>query len=68
MEELLLPQLLTPAGYVCGAVGKWHLGGTSNFHPMNRGFDEFFGFLGARSKYYNASYFEGKRLSQRRSI
>ena len=59
MGELLLPQLLKPAGYVCGAVGKWHLGGTSNFHPMNRGFDEFFGFLGARSNYYNAPLLRG---------
>jgi arylsulfatase B len=26
-------------------VGKWHLGGTAEFHPQRRGFDEFFGFL-----------------------
>src|SRR4030095_9469108 len=59
MEELPLSQLLKPAGYVCGAVGKLHLGGPSNFHPMDRGFDEFFGFLGARSKYYNAPVLRG---------
>src|SRR5438105_9173942 len=46
MQEVLLPEILQPAGYVCGAVGKWHLGFTPNFHPMQRGFDEFFGFLG----------------------
>ncbi len=23
IEELLLPQVLKPAGYVCGAIGKW---------------------------------------------
>ena len=58
-QELLLPQILKPAGYVCGAVGKWHLGLASNFHPMQRGFDEFFGFLGGQSTYYNASLFRG---------
>jgi len=54
MQEVLLPEILQPAGYVCGAVGKWHLGFTPNFHPMQRGFDEFFGFLGGSSTYFNA--------------
>ena len=52
MQEVLLPEILQPAGYVCGAVGKWHLGFTPNFHPMQRGFDEFFGFLGGSSTYF----------------
>ena len=54
MSEMLLPQILKPAGYVCGAVGKWHLGEALNLHPIERGFDEFFGFLGGASHYYNA--------------
>ncbi len=33
------------AGYSTGVVGKWHLGSRDKFHPLNRGFDEFFGFL-----------------------
>src|SRR4029079_19336362 len=48
------PQILKPAGYVCGAVGKWHLGEALNLHPIERGFDEFCGFLGGASHYYNA--------------
>ena len=52
--EILLPQILKPAGYTCGAIGKWHLGGDPNLHPLPRGFDEFFGFLDAASPYYNA--------------
>jgi arylsulfatase A-like enzyme len=55
MFELLLPQILKPAGYVSGAIGKWHLGMASNFHPMNRGFDEFFGFLGGAANYFNTT-------------
>ena len=46
-NELLLPQILKPAGYVSGLIGKWHLGISSNLQPTARGFDEFFGFLGA---------------------
>ena len=54
LTETILPQLLKPAGYVCGAVGKWHLGYALDLYPTRRGFDEFFGFLGAGSPYYNA--------------
>jgi arylsulfatase A-like enzyme len=32
-------------------VGKWHLGYEEKFHPMSRGFDEFFGFLGGGHSY-----------------
>src|SRR5437870_5736735 len=54
MTELTLPQLLKPAGYVCGAIGKWHLGLVPELYPTRRGFDEFFGFLDASSSYYDA--------------
>ncbi|HEU0207932.1 MAG TPA: sulfatase-like hydrolase/transferase [Candidatus Udaeobacter sp.] len=54
-QELLLPQIVKPAGYVCGAIGKWHLGLVQNLDPIARGFDEFYGFLGAASHYYNAN-------------
>ena len=43
--ELTLADILKPAGYVCGAIGKWHLGYASNLQPLSRGFDEFWGFL-----------------------
>jgi arylsulfatase A-like enzyme len=59
-SEVLLPQLLKPAGYVCGAIGKWHLGYTPNFRPLSRGFDEFFGFLAGASPYYNAKLFRNQ--------
>jgi arylsulfatase A-like enzyme len=31
--------------------GKWHLGSGDAYHPMSRGFDEFFGFLGGQHSY-----------------
>ena len=41
------------AGYATGAVGKWHLGFEEKLRPQNRGFDEFFGFLGGAHTYTN---------------
>ena len=46
LDEVFLPQRLKPAGYVSGALGKWHLGLTEAYHAMHRGFDEFYGFMG----------------------
>lgn len=42
-EELTLPELLREHGYATGIVGKWHLGHTRPFLPLQHGFDEFFG-------------------------
>lgn len=44
-SELTLAQHLRNAGYTTGLIGKWHLGGSAPYHPLRRGFDEFFGFL-----------------------
>ncbi|MEZ5429824.1 MAG: sulfatase-like hydrolase/transferase [Verrucomicrobiales bacterium] len=41
-----LPARLRATGYTTGMVGKWHLGTGEGFTPVDRGFDEFFGFLG----------------------
>lgn len=57
LSEVILPQILKPAGYACGAIGKWHLGNAPELYPTSRGFDEYFGFLGASSHYYNAQLY-----------
>ena len=44
-EEVFLPQILKDAGYATGMVGKWHLGQPAGYHPLDRGFDSFFGVL-----------------------
>ena len=43
-SETTFATLLQNHGYATALVGKWHLGGTARFHPLRRGFDEFFGF------------------------
>lgn len=46
-----LPESLQRAGYTTGLVGKWHLGDADGYHPLEQGFDQFFGFLGGRHNY-----------------
>lgn len=45
VAEITLANVLQDAGYVTGMVGKWHLGSREEFHPVNRGFDEFYGMV-----------------------
>lgn len=53
-EEKTIGDVLKTQGYKTIAIGKWHVGETDEFHPNNRGFDEFYGFLGgSRSYFYN---------------
>jgi arylsulfatase A-like enzyme len=70
-----LPQRLKAAGYVTGMVGKWHLGSTKGFTPVDRGFDEFFGFVGGGHQYiiqpngkgeYNAPILRGREPVEER--
>jgi arylsulfatase A-like enzyme len=49
--EVTLAQRLKSAGYATGLVGKWHLGTGDEYHPLSRGFDEFFGFVGGANPY-----------------
>ncbi len=45
VEERTIADSLRAAGYATALIGKWHQGQEEQFHPLNRGFDEFFGFL-----------------------
>lgn len=50
-SESTLADALGEVGYRTIAVGKWHLGTRPQFHPLARGFDEFFGILGGSGPY-----------------
>ena len=62
LTEMTMAEMLKPAGYVCGAFGKWHLGTAAAMFPLARGFDEFVGFLDAQSIYYRAMLYNGYTL------
>src|SRR3954453_3908553 len=49
--EITLPELLSAAGYVTQAVGKWHMGENVQSQPQNVGFDDFYGFLSVSDMY-----------------
>ena len=51
-DVTLFPKRLQNAGYVTGCIGKWHLGAAEPFHPNNRAFDYFYGFLGGGHDYF----------------
>ena len=50
--ESTLAETLKKVGYTSGIVGKWHQGADISNHPLNRGFDEFFGHLGGGHRYF----------------
>ena len=62
--EATLAERLKANGYATGIVGKWHLGRDEKRIPTARGFDEFFGFLGAQHSYLPA----GGRATGRAAI
>jgi arylsulfatase A-like enzyme len=52
VSEKTIADRLKAAGYATGLVGKWHLGSTPEMQPQQRGFDEFFGFLGGAHSFF----------------
>ena len=42
-NEITIAELLKPAGYATGMIGKWHLGFDEVLHPLNQGFDSYYG-------------------------
>ena len=52
LTEQTFADRLQKSGYETGVIGKWHLGGSDTFHPNNRGFDYFYGFLSGGHSYF----------------
>ena len=60
-SELTIPELLRDAGYRTAMVGKWHLGNTDEFMPLNHGFDEFYGVAHSNNDEANFFVYDGHR-------
>lgn len=52
LSEETIATALGKSGYKSVALGKWHLGAHRSQWPLNRGFDEFFGFLSGGHQYF----------------
>ena len=52
LTETTLADTLGKVGYRSGIIGKWHLGAHPELHPLQRGFNEFFGMLGGGHRYF----------------
>ncbi len=44
-SEVTLAEVMKPAGYTTGCIGKWHLGFVKGMRPMDQGFDSYYGVL-----------------------
>lgn len=42
-DEMTIAEVLKEKQYATAAFGKWHLGHQKEFHPLNHGFDTFYG-------------------------
>ena len=55
LDERTVIDAFKAAGYATGAFGKWHNGSQWPYHPMARGFDEYFGHTsGHWGEYFDA--------------
>ncbi|MGJ8641011.1 MAG: sulfatase family protein [Opitutaceae bacterium] len=52
VEERTFGTRMQKSGYRTAMFGKWHMGAAHPYHPNNRGFDYFYGFLGGAHDYF----------------
>jgi arylsulfatase A-like enzyme len=55
-SEENIAEVLNKANYSSAIIGKWHMGSHPSNHPLNRGFDHFFGFLSGGHNYFPEDY------------
>jgi arylsulfatase A-like enzyme len=50
--EVMIPAIVRDQGYETGMVGKWHIGKSPGYHPLDRGFGSFYGVLDGGTSYF----------------
>ncbi len=67
LNERTIAEAFQKAGYATGAFGKWHNGSQWPYHPMARGFDEYFGYTsGHWGEYFDPPLEENGRMIRTR--
>jgi arylsulfatase A-like enzyme len=60
LSEKTIGDRMQALGYHTGIIGKWHLGGDEDcgpeYHPLQRGFDEFYGFYGSMVCFFRSAH------------
>lgn len=63
LDESTIADAFRAAGYATGAFGKWHNGSQYPYHPVGRGFDEYFGHTaGHWGEYFDAPLEDNGRM------
>ncbi|UZO79340.1 sulfatase [Aquimarina sp. ERC-38] len=52
LDEKTIANYLNTLGYTSIILGKWHMGNADRYHPLNRGFKEFYGFRGGARSFF----------------
>ena len=53
LNEITIANVFRDNGYSTACIGKWHQGDAPEYHPNERGFEHFYGFIsGSRSYFY----------------
>lgn len=50
--QITIAEALKQQGYQTAIFGKWHLGDYAQHHPLNNGFDKFWGFIAGGRRYF----------------
>lgn len=67
LDERTIADAFRAAGYATGAFGKWHNGSQYPYHPIGRGFDEYFGHTaGHWGEYFDAPLEDNGRMIRTR--